>query len=475
MGDPHQPRRDQVGRPAGRHPGGDGEADARRARPPRRDPHRRGHQAVRRSSPPRARSRRAVLKAEGASARRRSCAPRARPRRSTPCSRRSTPASRTSKLLSYQYLQMLPQLAQGEANKVFVIPSEFTQALGHIATRSRRTAPSRERRAGPHAPDSAVTGGAAAAAAPPSRRPHAGGAGRAVATVRRAPARVAARARAAPSTRAAPDDPREHSAGAARGRGSLEPRVYVRRPLREAPGDARRRPRARHADRGRHQRARCARSASRCSRPTSTSRSSRSSRRGQGALPGRRRDRAAQPRPAGRQDRQRGARRADGRRVARRSTFSPRPPTVILMAGLQGSGKTTATAKLARCLRERARLARSRSPPATSTAPPPSTSSSRSAAQVGATVYEQGTDRDPVDIAAWALDAGQARRQGRPDRRHRRPPARRRGADGRARRRSARRSSRTTVLLVVDAMTGQDAVNVAEQFAEAVAVRRRRA
>src|ERR687884_1299 len=29
-------------------------------------------------------------------------------------------------------------------------------------------------------------------------------------------------------------------------------------------------------------------------------------------------------------------------------TFSPRPPTVVLMAGLQGSGKTTATAKLAR-------------------------------------------------------------------------------------------------------------------------------
>src|SRR4051794_41766222 len=33
-------------------------------------------------------------------------------------------------------------------------------------------------------------------------------------------------------------------------------------------------------------------------------------------------------------------------------TFSPRPPTVILMAGLQGSGKTTATAKLAKLLRE---------------------------------------------------------------------------------------------------------------------------
>jgi hypothetical protein len=36
------------------------------------------------------------------------------------------------RLLSYQYLQMLPQLAQGEANKVFVIPSEFTQALGNL-------------------------------------------------------------------------------------------------------------------------------------------------------------------------------------------------------------------------------------------------------------------------------------------------------------------------------------------------------
>jgi regulator of protease activity HflC (stomatin/prohibitin superfamily) len=35
-------------------------------------------------------------------------------------------------LLSYQYLQMLPKLAQGEANKIFVIPSEFSQALGNI-------------------------------------------------------------------------------------------------------------------------------------------------------------------------------------------------------------------------------------------------------------------------------------------------------------------------------------------------------
>ena len=35
-------------------------------------------------------------------------------------------------LLSYQYLQMLPQLAQGSANKIFIIPSEFNQALGNL-------------------------------------------------------------------------------------------------------------------------------------------------------------------------------------------------------------------------------------------------------------------------------------------------------------------------------------------------------
>src|SRR6266508_1619593 len=36
------------------------------------------------------------------------------------------------KLLAYQYLQMLPQIAQGEANKVWIIPSEVTQALGKL-------------------------------------------------------------------------------------------------------------------------------------------------------------------------------------------------------------------------------------------------------------------------------------------------------------------------------------------------------
>jgi len=35
-------------------------------------------------------------------------------------------------LLAYQYLQMLPQIAQGEANKMWIIPSELTQALGRF-------------------------------------------------------------------------------------------------------------------------------------------------------------------------------------------------------------------------------------------------------------------------------------------------------------------------------------------------------
>src|ERR1700756_1273357 len=35
-------------------------------------------------------------------------------------------------LLSYEYLKMLPQLAEGDANKVFVVPSEFAEAFGGI-------------------------------------------------------------------------------------------------------------------------------------------------------------------------------------------------------------------------------------------------------------------------------------------------------------------------------------------------------
>ncbi|WRS29829.1 SPFH domain-containing protein [Actinomycetaceae bacterium MB13-C1-2] len=38
----------------------------------------------------------------------------------------------TSDLLSYQYLQMLPELAKGESSKIWVIPTELTAALNSI-------------------------------------------------------------------------------------------------------------------------------------------------------------------------------------------------------------------------------------------------------------------------------------------------------------------------------------------------------
>ena len=87
------------------------------------------------------------------------------------------------------------------------------------------------------------------------------------------------------------------------------------------------------------------------------------------------------------------------------------------------------------------------------------------AGQAGAHVYEQGTGRDPVDIAEWALD--QAKR----DRRDALivDTSGRLHIDQELMKELAEIKKRTkphNVLLVVDAMTGQDATAVAEQFAE---------
>ncbi|UTI63090.1 signal recognition particle protein [Paraconexibacter antarcticus] len=146
--------------------------------------------------------------------------------------------------------------------------------------------------------------------------------------------------------------------------------------------------------------------------------------------------------------------------------FSPRPPTVILMAGLQGSGKTTATAKLAKFLQKE--HGSSVGVAACDVYRPAAVDQLvKVGGQVGATVYEQGTDRDPVDIARWALD--QAKQDGKDvlivdtsGRLH---------VDEKLM--EELKNIRTAVrphniLLVVDAMTGQDAVNVAEQFGAAV-------
>jgi signal recognition particle subunit SRP54 len=147
--------------------------------------------------------------------------------------------------------------------------------------------------------------------------------------------------------------------------------------------------------------------------------------------------------------------------------FSPRPPTVILMAGLQGSGKTTASAKLAKFLMKE--HASSVALAACDVYRPAAVDQLvKVGSQVGATVYEQGTEKDPVDIARWALD--QAKRDGKDvlivDTAGRLHIDEKLMSELVAIRKAVKP---TTVLLVVDAMTGQDAVNVAEQFASAVA------
>src|SRR3989440_659265 len=150
--------------------------------------------------------------------------------------------------------------------------------------------------------------------------------------------------------------------------------------------------------------------------------------------------------------------------AGRALVFASKPPTVILMAGLQGSGKTTACAKLARHLREEHKLDVALA--ACDVYRPAAVDQLvKVGGQVGATVYEEGTGRDPVDIAEWAL--GRAKAEARDalivdtsGRLH---------IDEELMDELARIKERTKphdVLLVVGAMTGQDAGNVAERFAE---------
>src|SRR6202035_310565 len=147
-------------------------------------------------------------------------------------------------------------------------------------------------------------------------------------------------------------------------------------------------------------------------------------------------------------------------------SFSPRPPTVILMAGLQGSGKTTASAKLARYLREE--HSSSVALAACDVYRPAAVEQLvKVGAQAGAQVYEKGTDGDPVKIAAWALE--RARQDGKDvlivDTSGRLHVDQELMAEL-VRIRDALKPH--DILLVVDARTGQDAVIVAESFAEAV-------
>ncbi len=146
-------------------------------------------------------------------------------------------------------------------------------------------------------------------------------------------------------------------------------------------------------------------------------------------------------------------------------SFSNRPPTVILMAGLQGSGKTTASGKLARL------LAKQKKTPAMVACDVYRPAAIQQLQTLGKSlqvpVFDRGTDADPVETAVWGIE--QAKAQGRDtvivD------TAGRLHIDENLMDELVRIKAATkphNVLLVLDSMTGQDAVNVAQQFAEAV-------
>jgi signal recognition particle subunit SRP54 len=153
---------------------------------------------------------------------------------------------------------------------------------------------------------------------------------------------------------------------------------------------------------------------------------------------------------------------------AQELAFAARPPTVIVMAGLQGSGKTTAAAKLARHLH--AERGSTVALAACDTYRPAAIEQlQKVGAQAAATVYEQGTEPNPVDVARWSRE--QAARDGCDvlivD------TSGRLQVDEAMMDELARMCAAVTpdhVLLVVDAMTGQDAAGVAEAFAGTVAL-----
>jgi signal recognition particle subunit SRP54 len=140
---------------------------------------------------------------------------------------------------------------------------------------------------------------------------------------------------------------------------------------------------------------------------------------------------------------------------------SSRPPRVLLIAGLQGSGKTTAAAKLAKLLKSDGRKALLvacdlRRPAAVRQL-------QLLGEQVGVPVFvEEGTS-DPVSVAGNAL--AHARAEGFSDlivdtagRMHVDPELMAELSN------VSKVLDPTEILLVCDAMTGQDAVNVAESF-----------
>ena len=144
--------------------------------------------------------------------------------------------------------------------------------------------------------------------------------------------------------------------------------------------------------------------------------------------------------------------------------FAPSGPTVILMAGLQGSGKTTATAKLGKLLKKQNKDVALAA--ADLQRPAAVEQLEKLGAQAKVHVYSKPGETDAVKAAEWA------RQQAVHDNRDVLivDTAGRLHVDQDLMDELAKVRKVTKphdVLLVVDAMTGQDAVNVAESFAEA--------
>ncbi len=142
-----------------------------------------------------------------------------------------------------------------------------------------------------------------------------------------------------------------------------------------------------------------------------------------------------------------------------------RPPTVILLAGLQGSGKTTTSAKLALLLRKDGKK------PALVAAdlqrPAAIDQLEQLGRQIQIPVYRKDT-KDTVEVVKYGIQAAQTAGQDvvildTAGRLHIDEDL----MDELARVRDAAKP--TNVLLVLDAMTGQEAVNVAQSFFERIA------